>query len=160
MRMGVTVSVEDLLTTQGSLRQVVALVRRAAGGGTPLASAAQRGAGLTDWEAACTLPVGVRRDAVPAGAVAVPPVPPVTFMTGATGFLGSALARVLLAAVPFPQEVALLDAIKAVSMFRKVEIPILGMVENMSGFQCPDCGKTFDIFDTPAYQIIPNLQFL
>ena len=45
-----------------------------------------------------------------------------------------------------PQEVALLDAIKAVSMFRKVEIPILGMVENMSGFQCPDCGKTFDIF--------------
>lgn len=45
-----------------------------------------------------------------------------------------------------PQEVALLDAIKAVSMFRKVEIPILGMVENMSGFQCPDCGKTYDIF--------------
>ena len=45
-----------------------------------------------------------------------------------------------------PQEVALLDAIKAVSMFRKVEIPILGMVENMSGFQCPDSGKTYDIF--------------
>ena len=45
-----------------------------------------------------------------------------------------------------PQEVALLDAIKAISMFRKVEIPILGMVENMSGFQCPDCGKTYDIF--------------
>ncbi|MGB7344511.1 MAG: Mrp/NBP35 family ATP-binding protein [Pirellulaceae bacterium] len=45
-----------------------------------------------------------------------------------------------------PQEVALLDAIKAISMFRKVNIPILGMVENMSGFQCPDCGKTYDIF--------------
>ena len=45
-----------------------------------------------------------------------------------------------------PQEVALLDAIKAVSMFRKVDIPILGMVENMSGFQCPDTGKTYDIF--------------
>ncbi len=45
-----------------------------------------------------------------------------------------------------PQEVALLDAMKAISMFRKVEIPILGMVENMSGFQCPDCGKTYDIF--------------
>lgn len=45
-----------------------------------------------------------------------------------------------------PQEVALLDAIKAVSMFRKVDIPILGMVENMSGFACPDCGKTYDIF--------------
>ncbi len=45
-----------------------------------------------------------------------------------------------------PQEVALLDAIKAVSMFRKVDIPILGMVENMSGFLCPDSGKTYDIF--------------
>lgn len=45
-----------------------------------------------------------------------------------------------------PQEVALLDAMKAVSMFRKVNIPIAGMVENMSGFQCPDCGKTYDIF--------------
>lgn len=45
-----------------------------------------------------------------------------------------------------PQEVALLDAVKAVAMFRKVNIPILGMVENMSGFHCPDCGKTYDIF--------------
>ncbi|QDT08059.1 Flagellum site-determining protein YlxH [Rubripirellula lacrimiformis] len=45
-----------------------------------------------------------------------------------------------------PQEVALLDAVKAISMFRKVNIPILGMVENMSGFMCPDCGKTYDIF--------------
>ncbi len=45
-----------------------------------------------------------------------------------------------------PQEVALLDAIKAVAMFRKVNIPVLGMVENMSGFVCPDCGKRYDIF--------------
>ncbi len=45
-----------------------------------------------------------------------------------------------------PQEVALLDAIKAISMFRKVKIPLLGMVENMSGFLCPDNGKTYDIF--------------
>ncbi|OYP36682.1 Mrp/NBP35 family ATP-binding protein [Rhodopirellula sp. MGV] len=45
-----------------------------------------------------------------------------------------------------PQEVALLDAIKAIAMYKKVNIPILGMVENMSGFQCPDCGKTYDIF--------------
>lgn len=45
-----------------------------------------------------------------------------------------------------PQEVALLDAIKAISMFNKVKIPVLGMVENMSGFLCPDCGKTYDIF--------------
>ncbi len=45
-----------------------------------------------------------------------------------------------------PQQVALLDAVKAISMFRKVKIPVLGMVENMSGFICPDNGKRYDIF--------------
>jgi ATP-binding protein involved in chromosome partitioning len=45
-----------------------------------------------------------------------------------------------------PQEVALLDAVKAIAMFRKVNIPVLGMVENMSGFLCPDNGKRYDIF--------------
>lgn len=45
-----------------------------------------------------------------------------------------------------PQEVALLDAVKAISMFKLVSIPILGMVENMSGFICPDCNKRYDIF--------------
>lgn len=45
-----------------------------------------------------------------------------------------------------PQEVALLDAVKAIAMFRKVKIPVLGMVENMSYFLCPDNGKRYDIF--------------
>lgn len=45
-----------------------------------------------------------------------------------------------------PQDVALLDAVKAIAMFRKVHIPLLGMVENMSYFNCPDCGKRYDIF--------------
>jgi ATP-binding protein involved in chromosome partitioning len=45
-----------------------------------------------------------------------------------------------------PQDVALLDALKAIAMFEKVEIPVLGMVENMSGFVCPDCNKRYDIF--------------
>lgn len=45
-----------------------------------------------------------------------------------------------------PQQVALLDAVKAISMFRKTKIPVLGIVENMSGFICPDCGKRYDIF--------------
>ena len=45
-----------------------------------------------------------------------------------------------------PQEVALLDAVKAIAMFRKVNIPILGMVENMSYFLCPDNGQRYDIF--------------
>jgi ATP-binding protein involved in chromosome partitioning len=45
-----------------------------------------------------------------------------------------------------PQDVALLDAVKAIAMFRKVSIPVLGVVENMSYFICPDCGKQYDIF--------------
>ena len=47
-----------------------------------------------------------------------------------------------------PQEVALLDATKAIAMFRKVNIPLLGMVENMSFFVCPDTQKRYDIFGT------------
>jgi ATP-binding protein involved in chromosome partitioning len=45
-----------------------------------------------------------------------------------------------------PQDVALLDAVKAIAMFRKVHIRLLGMVENMSYFLCPDCNKRYSIF--------------
>ncbi len=45
-----------------------------------------------------------------------------------------------------PQDVALLNAVKAIAMFRKVEIEVLGMVENMSHFICPQCGSRHDIF--------------
>ena len=45
-----------------------------------------------------------------------------------------------------PQDVALIDAVKAIAMFQKVSIPILGVVENMSYFLCPDNGKRYDIF--------------
>jgi len=45
-----------------------------------------------------------------------------------------------------PQDVALLDAVKAIAMFRKVNIPVLGIVENMSYFRCPDTGTRYDIF--------------
>jgi ATP-binding protein involved in chromosome partitioning len=45
-----------------------------------------------------------------------------------------------------PQEVALLDADKAIAMFDKTKVPLLGLVENMSGFTCPDTGKTYAIF--------------
>ena len=48
--------------------------------------------------------------------------------------------------VSTPQDVALLDAVKGVKMFRKVNVPILGIVENMSYFVCPDCGVRTDIF--------------
>jgi len=48
--------------------------------------------------------------------------------------------------VTTPQDVALADAIKGVAMFRKVGVPILGIVENMSFFNCPHCGKSADVF--------------
>ncbi|MEN0109882.1 MAG: Mrp/NBP35 family ATP-binding protein [Planctomycetota bacterium] len=45
-----------------------------------------------------------------------------------------------------PQDVALIDAVKAIAMFRKVKIPVLGVVENMSYFECPSDGVRYDIF--------------
>jgi ATP-binding protein involved in chromosome partitioning len=45
-----------------------------------------------------------------------------------------------------PQDVALLDAVKAIAMFRKVHVEVLGMVENMSFFLCPNCHARHDIF--------------
>ena len=48
--------------------------------------------------------------------------------------------------VTTPQEVSLLDARKAIGMFTKVNVRTLGVVENMSGFICPDCGREHDIF--------------
>jgi ATP-binding protein involved in chromosome partitioning len=48
--------------------------------------------------------------------------------------------------VTTPQEVALIDARKAVGMFQKVNVPILGIVENMSYFLCPSDGKVYHIF--------------
>jgi len=48
--------------------------------------------------------------------------------------------------VSTPQDVALLDARKAMDMFNTLQTPILGLVENMSVFQCPHCGETSDIF--------------
>ncbi len=48
--------------------------------------------------------------------------------------------------VTTPQEVALADVRRGVQMFRQVEVPVLGIVENMSYFLCPDNGKRYDIF--------------
>ncbi|MFP6735601.1 MAG: iron-sulfur cluster carrier protein ApbC [Rhodospirillales bacterium] len=50
--------------------------------------------------------------------------------------------------VSTPQDIALLDARKGINMFREVDVPILGIVENMSHFICPHCGERSDIFDT------------
>jgi ATP-binding protein involved in chromosome partitioning len=48
--------------------------------------------------------------------------------------------------VTTPQDVALADALRAVRMFRQVHCPLLGVVENMSYFVCPDCGERDEIF--------------
>jgi ATP-binding protein involved in chromosome partitioning len=48
--------------------------------------------------------------------------------------------------VSTPQDIALLDARKGLNMFRKVDVPVLGIVENMSTFICPNCGHQTDIF--------------
>lgn len=48
--------------------------------------------------------------------------------------------------VTTPQEVALLDSRKSVNFSKKLNIPVLGIVENMSGFVCPKCGERVDIF--------------
>ncbi len=48
--------------------------------------------------------------------------------------------------VSTPQDIALLDARKGLNMFRRVDVPVLGIVENMSYFCCPNCGHRSDIF--------------
>jgi ATP-binding protein involved in chromosome partitioning len=54
--------------------------------------------------------------------------------------------------VTTPQEVALIDARKAATMFEKVNVPVLGLIENMSYFLSPSDGKRYDIFGTGGGQ--------
>lgn len=48
--------------------------------------------------------------------------------------------------VSTPQDLALIDARKGLAMFQKVDVPVLGIIENMSTFICPKCGERSDIF--------------
>jgi len=48
--------------------------------------------------------------------------------------------------VSTPQDLALIDARRGIAMFNRVNVPVLGIVENMSFFQCPHCGERSDIF--------------
>ena len=48
--------------------------------------------------------------------------------------------------VSTPQDIALIDARKGLAMFQKVDVPVLGIIENMSYFLCPHCGQRSDIF--------------
>jgi ATP-binding protein involved in chromosome partitioning len=48
--------------------------------------------------------------------------------------------------VSTPQDLALIDATRAIDLFRKMDVPLLGLIENMSGYQCPHCGEVSDPF--------------
>lgn len=58
-------------------------------------------------------------------------------------FLGEVNGAVI---VTTPQDVALLDVSKSITFCRQLNLPILGIIENMSGFVCPKCGEVVDIF--------------
>jgi ATP-binding protein involved in chromosome partitioning len=48
--------------------------------------------------------------------------------------------------VSTPQDLALIDATRAIDLFRKMDVPIIGLVENMAGYACPHCGEVSDPF--------------
>jgi ATP-binding protein involved in chromosome partitioning len=48
--------------------------------------------------------------------------------------------------VSTPQDLSLIDAERAVDLFNRVQVPVLGLIENMSGYHCPHCGKDSDPF--------------
>jgi ATP-binding protein involved in chromosome partitioning len=50
--------------------------------------------------------------------------------------------------VSTPQDLALIDATRAIDMFRKMDVPIVGLIENMAGYSCPHCGEISDPFGT------------
>jgi ATP-binding protein involved in chromosome partitioning len=55
--------------------------------------------------------------------------------------------------VSTPQDLALIDAARAIDLFAAAGVPIIGLVENMSGYACPHCGETSDPFGRGGAQI-------
>ena len=72
-------------------------------------------------------------------------MPPGTGDAQLTMAQGTELAGAII--VSTPQDIALLDARKGLNMFRQVDVPILGIIENMSYYICPKCGDEAHIFD-------------
>ena len=48
--------------------------------------------------------------------------------------------------VTTPQQIAVIDVKKCITFCQQLKLPILGVIENMSGFVCPECNKKFEIF--------------
>ena len=62
-----------------------------------------------------------------------------------------------------PQDLALMDATRAISLFEQAEVPIIGLVENMAGYACPHCGEVSDPFGSGGAEAaakVMNLDFL
>lgn len=67
-------------------------------------------------------------------------------MTSSNILLGTKRVNIGAVIVSTPQDIALRDAMKGVSMFQKVSVPVLGMVQNMSVFVCPYCSQRTHVF--------------
>lgn len=62
--------------------------------------------------------------------------------------------------VTTPQEISLADVRKSIDFCRKVNMEIMGLIENMSGFQCPHCGKSIELFKAHGGQIMAQKEHL
>ena len=77
--------------------------------------------------------------------------------------IGQEMKPDIVVVVTTPQEVSVLDAERAVNMAKKLEIPFIGIVENMSGFVCPHCSAVLNIFGEGGGKELAtslNVQFL
>jgi ATP-binding protein involved in chromosome partitioning len=65
--------------------------------------------------------------------------------------------------VSTPQDLSLMDATRAIDMFRKMDVAVIGLIENMSGYACPHCGETSDPFGSGGAEAaagVMNIPFL
>ena len=70
-------------------------------------------------------------------------------------YVDSALGAII---VSTPQDLALRDAVRGIDLFKKVNVPILGMIQNMSTFTCTNCGHDHDIFGLDG--MLPRLKLV
>ncbi len=59
--------------------------------------------------------------------------------------------------VSTPQDLSLIDATRAIDLFRKTKVPVLGIIENMAGYVCPHCGETSDPFGSGGAEAAAKL---
>jgi ATP-binding protein involved in chromosome partitioning len=58
--------------------------------------------------------------------------------------------------VSTPQDLSLMDATRAIDMFRKMDVKVIGLIENMAGYACPHCGEISDPFGAAARKRRPG----